>query len=353
MVQRLHLRGIKTPALLLDLDGLHANLQRMARYFRHSRSKLRPHFKGHQVLSLAAKQIEAGAAGITCARMEHAYLLAKHGVTDLLIANEIADHGTLAQWADLSRQAPVILAVDSPRIVADMARIVGAQRHNLNLVVDVDVGLGRCGVATPEAALALTKLILKNGMRFRGLMGYGGSIRLPPGLAKEEAVQAVLKPLLEAKRLVEAARIPVEIVSAGATGDYAISAASEVSEIQAGSYLLMDTIHSRYSPEFHRTLSVLGTVISKTDGVRVVADAGLKSLGLYKDQPQVKAPSGLRLRSIHAEHAILEMEDPSVPISVGDKIEIWVQHLDLAISLHSRMYGIKSEKVDEVFVIEH
>jgi D-serine deaminase-like pyridoxal phosphate-dependent protein len=353
MVQRLHLRGIKTPALLVDLDGLQSNLQRMASYFRHSRSKLRPHFKGHQVLSLAAKQIEAGAAGITCARMEHAYLLAKHGVTDLLIANEIADQGTLAQWADLSRQVPVILAVDSPGIVADMAAIVGAKRHNLNLVVDIDVGLGRCGVATPEAALALTRLILKNGMRFRGLMGYGGSIRLPPGGAKEEAVHAVLKPLLEAKRLVEAARIPVEIVSAGATGDYAISAASEVTEIQAGSYLLMDTIHSRYSPEFHRTLSVLATVVSKTDGVRVVADAGLKSLGLDKDQPQVKAPSGLRLRYIHAEHSILEMEDPSVPISVGDKIEIWVQHLDLAISLHSRMYGIKSERVDEVFVIEH
>jgi D-serine deaminase-like pyridoxal phosphate-dependent protein len=352
-VGKLRIADLETPVLLLDLDCMHSNLQIMAEYFLCTTAKLRPHFKNHQVLSLAARQIEAGATGITCARLDHAEALVQHGITNILVANEIAGESMIRQFVDLSRRAPVIIAVDNPKIVSDMARIAGGRAHELNVVVDLDVGLRRCGVSSAEAALSLTNIVMREGLRFRGLMGYGGNLRIATGPEKASSVRALLKPLLDAKALIEDAGIAVEIVSCGSTGDYSITATFPgVTEIQAGSYLLMDTGYAPFAPEFSRALTVLATVVSKTASERVVVDAGLKALGFDKDMPMVKGNLDLRVRTIHAEHAILDIMDQSFSIEVGDKIEIWIQCLDSAIQLHQRMYGLRNNQVEETFEIE-
>jgi D-serine deaminase-like pyridoxal phosphate-dependent protein len=354
MTEKLRKEEIKTPALLLDMDRMQVNLQTMSEYFRLRKAKLRPHFKGHLVLAFADKQIEAGAIGMTCARLEQAERLVQHGITNVLVASEIAGTGMMRQFVELSEQAPVMVAVDNPQMVCDLAVLAGSHAAKINLVVDLDVGLGRCGVTSPEAALSLTKLILQKGMRFRGLMGYGGSNRLPHGPEKERAARTMLQPLLYTKSLMESAGIAVEIVSCGCTADYAVMAAvPEVTEIQTGSYLLMDTGHNPFAPEFHRTLSVLATVVSKTGDERIVIDAGLKALGLNPELPEVKGAKALRVKALHAEHAIVKIIDPSVPIQIGDKIEIWVQYLDSALALHSRMYGMKGQQVEKTFKIDH
>lgn len=332
---------------------MQSNLRAMAEYFQPTSARLRPHFKSHQVLSLAARQMEAGAIGITCARLDHAEALVQRGITNILIANEIAGESDIRQFVDLSRRAPVIIAADNLRTISDMARIAGGKARELNVLVDLDVGLKRCGVVSAEAALSLTKAVVQKGLRFRGLMGYAGSLRVPPGREKEKAARTFLKPLLETKALIEEAGIVVEIVSCGGTGDYSITATVRgVTEIQAGSYLLMDTGYVPFAPEFRRALSVLATVISKTGSERVVVDAGLKALGLDKDMPLVKGTPGLRVRALHAEHAILDITAPSVSIEVGDKIEIWIQYLDSVLPLHQRMYAIKDDQVTEILEIE-
>jgi D-serine deaminase-like pyridoxal phosphate-dependent protein len=352
-VDKLGAIDLRTPALLLDLDRMNSNLQTMAGYFRRKPVKLRPHFKNHQVLALAERQIQGGAIGMTCARLEHAEALLQQGIQNILVANEIAGESMVRCFVDLSRQAPVMIAVDNWKVVCDMARLAGDRAHELNVVVDLDVGLRRCGISPGGAALALTKTILEKGLRFHGLMGYAGSVRLPAGPEKERVARANLRPLLETKALIEGAGIVVETVTCGGTGDYSITATGPgATEIQAGSYLLMDTGYAPFAPEFHLALSVLTTVVSKTPGSRFVVDAGLKALGFKNDLPSVKGNSKLRVKALHAEHAILDILDPSVAVEVGDKIELWVQYLDPTIQLHERMFGTRNGEVEEVLRIE-
>ncbi|HKS96767.1 MAG TPA: alanine racemase [Terriglobia bacterium] len=347
-------RDLRTPALLADLDGLENNLTRMAGFFRNQPARLRPHFKAHQVLELAYRQIRAGAAGLTCARLCQAEALIDQGFRDVLIANEIAGRDMIERYVDLSRRAPVIVAVDNPLVVAEMARAAGDRVHELNVLVDLDVRLGRCGVTPGQAALSLARLVLAKGLRFRGLMGYEGHIPLPPGAEKQRVVHDALRQLTDSKALLEDEGIPVEIVSCGGTSDYSIAASFPgVTEVQAGSYLLMDTWYEPFAHEFRPTLTVLATVISKPSGKRLVADAGVKAIDTENGLPGIKGIPGLRVKTLHVEHALLEIEGAPVPLEVGDTLEFWVNCLEPTVALHSCIYGVRNGEVEEVFQIVH
>lgn len=346
---------IESPALLVDLDAMEHNLQRMGRFFDHQKSKLRPHFKNHRILEFAAKQIENGAIGITCASLSQAEKLVHFGIRDILIANEIAGEAPLRRFIELSQQAPVLLAVDNAAVVADLARLAGDRAAKVNLLVDIDLGLQRCGVAPGEPAAVLAGQVVDRGLCFRGIMGYEGHLQpIVPGEEKRFRVTQAMRALIESKKRIEADGIPVEIVSCGGTGDYEIAGAHpEVTEIQAGAYLLMDTWYLPFAPDFRPSLSVLTTVISKTPRERIVVDAGVKALSGLRGLPSVKDIAGLKLKALHAEHAPIEIIDPAVNVEVGDKIEISVHYHDGTMQLHHRLYGIRNERVEQVFEIEH
>jgi D-serine deaminase-like pyridoxal phosphate-dependent protein len=182
-------------------------------------------------------------------------------------------------------------------------------------------------------------------------MGYAGHVsHLMPGPAKEEAVAATLRPLMEIKARLEREGVPVEIVSAGATGTYSSSGSYPgVTEVQAGSYLLMDTNYRQTCTDFDLTLTVLATVISKSGGERVVVDAGLKTLSCERGLPALKDLDGLTVNRLNAEHGILDLQESSSPVQIGDKIEFWVRYSDATINLHERMYGIRNGQVEEIF----
>jgi len=353
IVRGMTTKDLRTPALLLDLDLMESNLRRMAAFFRDKPTKLRPHFKAHQALSLASEQLRLGASGISCARLEHAEALVQHGIENILIANEIAGKSMIEHFVELSHQAPVIVAVDNPGVVSDMARVAGERVHELNVVVDLDVRLGRCGVPPGDGVLSLTKLVLEKRLRFRGLMGYEGHIPVPAGPEKQRVVHAALKQLLDTKIMLEREGIPVEVVSCGGTSDYSIAGTFPgVTEIQAGSYLLMDSWYAPFAPEFMPTLTVLATVISKTSGERIVVDAGAKAMSGENGLPSVKGIPGLRVKAMHVEHTLMEILDPSLCVEVGDRIEIWVRYLDPTLNLHPHMYGVRHGRVEKVFTIE-
>lgn len=317
-------------------------------------AKLRPHFKAHQVFSLAKKQMGLGAVGITCARLDQAEALVDQGIEDVLIANEIAGASMIEHFVDLSRRASVVIAVDNPKIVFDMARLAGKWKRRLNVVVDLDVRLGRCGVPSTDAAVALSRLVVENGLTLRGLMGYEGQIPLSPGPEKEQIVLEALKRLVTTRRMVESANIPVGIVTCEGTSDYSIAAEYPgISEIQAGSYLLMDTSYTEFAPEFKPALTILATVISKTPGERIIADAGFRSMSAENGSPAIKGSRGLWVKAIHIEHTVIEITEPSVDIDVGDKLEIWVHFLDQTLGLHNHMYGVRRGVVEEDLKIWH
>ena len=351
---KLAMADIETPALLVDLDVMERNLETMARFFCNRPAKLRPHFKNHRVLELAARQMEHGAIGITCARLWQAERLAGFGIRDILIANEIAGETPFGRFVELSREVPVLVAVDNTRVVADMARLARNRKAEVNVLVDVDLGLKRCGMPPGEPAAALAKMVVESGLKFRGLMGYEGHLQpLPPGAEKERAVTEAMQSLARTKKMIESSGIPVGIVSCGGTGDYAIAGASAgVTENQAGSYLLMDTWYAPFAPDFKVALSVLVTVISKTGGERLVVDAGCKAISGERGLPSVKGMTGLKLKALHAEHAPVAIEGPNVDVDVGDKIEIAVHYHDGTINLHKRMYGMRNGEVERIFTIE-
>jgi D-serine deaminase-like pyridoxal phosphate-dependent protein len=298
--------------------------------------------------------MERDAIGITCARLWQAERLAGFGIRDILIANEIAGESPIGRFVELSREVPVLVAVDNPKVVADMARLARNRKTEVNVLVDVDLGLKRCGTPPGEPAAALAKMAVESGLKFRGLMGYEGHLQpLLPGPGKERAVTEAMQALARTRMLIESAGIPVGIVSCGGTGDYSIAGAyAGVTENQAGSYLLMDTWYAPFAPDFKVALSVLATVISKTAGERLVVDTGCKVISGERGLPSVKGITGLKLTALHAEHAPIAIEDPAVDVDVGDKIEIAVHYHDGTINLHRRMYGVRNGDVERIFTIE-
>ncbi len=345
---------LETPALLVDLDVLESNLERMAAFFRSVPAKLRPHFKNHKCPAVAERQLKAGAIGITCATIGEAECLVQNGVRSVLLANEIVDASKIRRFADLARRADVMVCVDNEQVADDLARAARDGNTQISVVIDVDVGLKRCGVPPGEPAIALARNVAAKGLRFRGLMGYEGPVlRMPPGPEKEEAVRAAMSPLMDTKRCLERTGLPVEIVSVGGTGTYSLSGRFPgVTEIQAGSYLLMDTDYRKCCPDFEVALTLLTTVISKTEGERIVTDSGLKSLSCERGVPTVKNLPGLATRRLTAEHAIIDIQDPSAPVEVGDRIEFWVHYSDATVNLHERIYGMRNGCVEEVFRVE-
>lgn len=348
------LTSLETPALLLDLSMMERNLARMAVFFEGRPARLRPHYKNHKCPMLAHRQLAAGAIGITCATLREADALIRHGITNILIANEIAGALKIRHFVELTRRADVILAIDNPETVCELAAAAKAQRVIPNVVVDIDVGQGRCGVQPGEPALALARQAIESGLGFRGLMGHEGHAgRLQPGPDKERVVCRAMEKLTASSSLIRANGIAVEIVSAGKTGTYSLSGRYPgVTEIQAGSYLVMDTGYQTVCPDFDLALSVLTTVISRTGNERIIVDAGLKSISAERGMPTLRCPGGARLRKLNAEHGTIDILDPGLPVAVGDQIEIWAHYSDGTINLHERMYGVRNGCVEEILPLE-
>ena len=349
------LDAIITPALLVDLDTMERNERRMNELFAGKQVRVRPHFKNHRVLEFSDRQIASGAIGITCARLWQAERLIRHGIRDVLVANEIAGEVMIRKFIELSRIAPVIVGVDNASTIDEVAHLAGSERASLNLVVDFDLGLRRCGVVDGDAGLALARRIVDSGMCFRGVMGYEGHLQpLPPGSEKERVVREALTKLVSGKELIERDGIPVEIVSCGGTGDCIIvSDFPGVTEAQPGSYLLMDSWYAPFAPDFRPALTVLATVISRTGNDRLVVDAGVKAISGERGLPSVAGFERLRLKALHAEHAPIQIMGEAHAPRVGEKVQIQVQYHDGTVHLHRDMYGIRNGVVEEVFRIEH
>ena len=349
----MHISELPTPALVIDLDCLQRNLLRMASAFSQGPTRLRPHFKNHKSVKLAKWQIEAGALGITCATVREAECLVDAGVENILLANEVASPAKFAQVVALAAKSDLIVAVDNVLVVQKLAEFARRAGVVVSVLLDVDIGLHRCGVQPGATAVDTAKAILHSGLRLRGLMGYEGHVlRQAPSPQKLAAANAAMELLLDTKALIEAAGITIDIVSVGGTGTYQTSGRFPgVTELQAGSYLLMESEYAAICPEFEIAVTVLTTVISKVEGERVVLDGGLKSLSCERGLPKVKGYSGLVTERVNAEHAILSIEPGASVPEPGDQVELWVRYGDATVNLHNCMYGVRDAMVEEVFPI--
>ncbi|MCH8026434.1 MAG: alanine racemase [Chloroflexi bacterium] len=331
------------------------NIVRMAEFFAGAGCKVRPHFKAHKTPAIARRQLAAGSCtGLTCATVGEAEVIVAERLTDdILIANEVVGPGKAERVAKLAARADVKVAVDSDAALEELAQAARAEGAEVGVLVDVDVGLPRCGVAPGEPALALAKRVVStDGVRLRGLMGYEGHV---VGIEEREKREAgateSIERLLETARMVRAAALPCEIVSAGGTGTYDITGGMEgVTEIQAGSYVLMDTAYAKLDIPFELAFSVLGTVVSRPKPELCVTDSGHKACTFDHGRPSVKGVEGASVVFLSDEHASIALPSEST-VAVGDRIELWPSHIDPTINLHDSIYALDGDEVAEVWPV--
>ncbi len=324
---------LTTPALLVDVDALDANLADMAAALPGPR--LRPHVKAHKTTALAARQAAVGHPGFTCATIREVEGMAAAGLgEDLLLANEVLDARRLGRL-----DARITVAIDSEETLA--AAVTGGVRE---VLVDVNVGLPRCGIA-PARAGWLADRARAAGLAVRGVMGYEGHLMMLPDVAE----RAKLTEECMARLLAAHADVGGEIVSGGGTGTYALN--TWATEIQAGSYALMDTAYGAAGLPFRPALTVLATVVSVTAPAGempgwAVADVGLKSLGMDHGNPTVQ---GAQVWFCSDEHLTFA---PDRPLRVGDRVRVLPAHVDPTVALHERMHLVRGETVLDTWAVD-
>jgi len=345
--------ALDTPALLVDLDLLEANIARSAAPCRRHGVGWRPHMKGHKTVEIARMELAAGAIGITCAKLGEAEVMAAAGIPNILIANQIVGPLKIRRLAALP--ADPIVAVDSLENVADLAAAGAARGRPLQVVVEVDTGMKRAGVAPGDAAVALAKAIGEcPGLRFRGLIGWEAhTVTLADPAEKERAIADAGGLLTATAAACRKAGCAVEIVSCGGTGSFPYCAMqSGVTEVQVGGAIFSD-MHYRdhYHTDFPFALTLMATVTSRPTATRIVLDAGKKAMSGDAALPRPLDLPAVRLLRLSAEHATIELEAPSERPRVGDRVEFVVGYSDTTVHLHEELVATRNGRIESVWLI--
>ena len=318
---------LQTPALLVDAAAFEHNLAAMAMALPGAR--LRPQVKAHTSTALAQRQAAAGHRHFTCATIREVEGLAAAGLgDDLLLANEVLDARRLGRL-----DARVTVAVDSEATI--LAAAAGGVRE---VVIDVNVGLPRCG-CHPDDAGRLADRARSRGLTVRGVMGYEGhAVGLTDRAARLQLTEQSMQLLLAAH-----AAVGGDLISAGGTGTYDCNVWA--TEIQAGSYALMDTAYARLDLPFRQALSVLTTVISVSPAY-AVADCGLKALGMDHGNPTINEAQVLFCSDEHVTFV------PAASLRVGERVRVWPAHVDPTVAYHERLYVVSGEQVVDMWSVD-
>lgn len=342
---------VDTPALLLDLDVVEANIAQMATYFAERPQKLRPHFKTPKSPEIARRQLEAGAIGITAAKLGEAEVLVDAGLGPVLIANQIVGSQKIDRlMALLARGGDVIVAVESEYNIRELEEGAAHSGQTPAAIIEVDVGMGRCGTTNPEDTVALAGRLADGPVRYLGIMGYEGHAVLERDAEQRRAKgTAAMERLSSHVRALRDAGLPPAIVSSGGTGTFDIAGSwPDVTEVQAGSYVFMDGAYRAVRPELGRpALSILVTVIAR-HGDYAVIDAGMKALTNEFGPPQGKdLPT--RVLRLSEEHGHISAADTD--LTTGMKIELLPSHNDTTLNLHSEYYVCRGDEVVDIWPI--
>ena len=319
----MNVNDLSTPAVVIDLDALQKNIATMAEF--HPGRRLRPHIKAHKCTGIAELQVAAGHTSFTCATPREILGMIHAGVgNDFLLANEVVDTDRLRQLADAQDDALITVAIDSDATL-DAAASAGLK----NVLIDVNVGLPRCG-CQPQHAGRLADAARKKGLIVHGVMGYEGHLMM----VKDR--DAKKKQVRDAMALLAAAHADVggDIVSAGGTGTFDMFAGTTVNEVQAGSYVLMDSQYAELGHPFVQAMWVIGSVVSSNDKWSVV-DVGLKSLGMDHGNPSVAHHSVMFCSD---EHLTIVADEGTPPLHVGDRVFVTPAHIDPTMAMHERAY---------------
>jgi D-serine deaminase-like pyridoxal phosphate-dependent protein len=345
-----HRHELITPALILDLPAARRNIAKMAHRLKTMPAKLRPHIKVHKSPELARMQMDAGAIGISTATVWEAIVMVRSGLDSIFIVNTVAGREKLAALAAIAQDAEVMVAVDDRQNAADIASAARAANSTIGIIIEVDTGQDRAGVDTPEEAVVLARgLAGLEGIKLLGVTGYEGHCALTPERdLRAQRQRLAMDLLVDSAERIKAAGLPCAIVSAGGTATWDWTATTRgVTEIQAGSYVVMDNFHGPMAGDFEHALTVLTTVISRPPD-RVIVDAGNKSLGA----PALSTIRGhdLAVMRVDEEHGIF-IADASYPLRVGDVVELVPGYAPGTVNWYDAYHVVDGDRVVDVWPV--
>lgn len=354
-----HEADLDTPALVVDLDALERNLDRMAESARAAGVALRPHVKTHKSVTIARMQVERGAVGVCVQTVSEAEAMVAGGIGDVLVANEVVGAGKLRRLAQLARDATITVCVDDAGNLDDLGRAVRRAGSSVGVMVEMNTAEYRAGVAPGEPFLQLAQRVKAiPSLRFAGLQAYNGVAQHirdhPSRLAATERNTDLVQQSVD---LLARHGIRCEVVSGGGTGTYNLEAASKVyNEIQPGTYVFMDAGYLANRDglggpfrDFEVSLYVLATVMSRRPGIAIV-DAGLKAISLGNGLPIVQG-GGALYRRFADEHGTLAPSEGPLP-ALGHQVRLIPVNCDPTVNLYDHIVCVRNSVVEAVWPVD-
>lgn len=356
------LEDVDTPALLLDLDAFEFNIQLMAGFAKKFGINHRPHAKTHKSPVVAQKQIAAGAVGQCCQKVAEAEILVAGGVSDVLVSNQIVGRRKLDRLAGLARNANISVCVDDQDNINQINAAAKRFNAKIDVLVEIDIGAGRCGVVPGKAAVELAQIIAKNSnLTFGGLQAYQGRAQHIRGFGERKiAIEKAGKLVQETIHLLSEAGLECRLVTGAGTGTFQFEADSGIwNELQAGSYCFMDADYGlnlnetgEFINTFRNSLFIWSTIMSHPTKDRAVVDAGHKATSIESGLPLVADLKDVKYVSASDEHGSLVLGRDAIDVKIGQKIRLIPGHCDPTVNLHDWYIGIRNGMVEAIWPVE-
>jgi 3-hydroxy-D-aspartate aldolase len=345
---------LDTPCIVVDLDAAESNIAKLQAAANEMGVDVRPHSKTNKSPYWVRKQLAAGAIGVCCAKVGEAEVMVEAGVPEVMIPNQVIGKRKIARLIALARSASMIVAVEDSGNVDDLSEASSAAGTELGVIVEINVGMDRCGVDGYGAVDLAKQIDAAPGLRFDGLMGYEGhTVAERDYETRKINAEKAMAILTGAADQIRAEGIEVKLVSAAGTGTYNITGQVDgVTELQCGSYIFMDGDYLEVLNDFEPALSVMATVISRQQEDVAVADFGLKSISVDRGIAEVISPANAEIMAHSEEHTKIALKDAgSKALKVGDKVSVRPKHGDTTINLHEYYFGVRNGKLEQAIPI--
>lgn len=355
---------IQTPCLILDLDALERNIRKMGDYAKAHGMRHRVHGKMHKSVDVAKLQEKlGGAVGVCCQKVSEAEVFARGGIKDVMVSNQVREPAKIDRLARMPKLgARVLVCVDDPENVQDLS--AAAQKHGTQIecLVEIDCGAGRCGVSTTQDVVNIAKLIdAANGLKFAGIQAYQGAMQHMDSYADRKAkLDVAIAQVKDAVQGLKAQGLDCDIVGGGGTGSYYFESNSGVfNELQCGSYAFMDADYGRIldkngkridEGEWENALFILTSVMSHSKADKAIVDAGLKAQSVDSGLPTVYGRNDeVKYLKCSDEHGVVA--DPKGVLKVNDKLRLVPGHCDPTCNVHDWYVGVRNGKVEKVWPV--
>ena len=354
---------IQTPCLILDLDALERNVKKMGDYAKEHGMRHRAHGKMHKSVDVLKLQQNLGAAvGVCCQKVSEAEVFARGGIKDVMVSNQVTDPGKIDRLAKLPNYGcRTLVCVDDPGNVAALSQAATKHGNQIEALVEIDCGAGRCGVSTSQDVVNIAKLIdAAPGLKFAGIQAYQGAMQHLDLYADREAkLDTAIAQVADAVQALKSQGLECDIVGGGGTGSYYFESASNVyNELQCGSYAFMDADYGRIldkngkridDGEWENSLFILTTVMSHAKADKAIVDAGLKAQSVDSGLPTVFGRDDVEYLKCSDEHGVVG--DPDGALKVNDKLKLVPGHCDPTCNVHDWYVGVRDGKVETLWPV--